>query len=259
VVDSVNRVLAHRRFVVLILLLAVGLRFHLLEAQSFWNDEGNSARLSERSISLIIEGTASDIHPPLYYLWLRGYRELAGDTEFGLRSLSAFAGILTVAVSFGLGRLLGGKRPNLTGNIAALGTAVNPALVYYSQEARMYALLGLWAVLSTWFLLRWQRAAIGKRVSSIQVAIAYVVTAVAGLYTHYFFPAFLVVHNLWIALWLARSRSQKPPHPSDRRSPTPSPLHLVIFGGENGKANQKIYLIKKRTPGGISEKAPTSK
>jgi putative copper export protein len=37
----------------LILLLAAALRFHKLEAQSFWNDEGNSARLSERTIPLI--------------------------------------------------------------------------------------------------------------------------------------------------------------------------------------------------------------
>ena len=78
---------------VALLLLAAALRFHRLGAQSFWNDEGNSARLSERSLQLIVEGTASDVHPPLYYLLLRGWRELAGESEFGLRSLSAFAGI----------------------------------------------------------------------------------------------------------------------------------------------------------------------
>ncbi|MEJ2749013.1 MAG: hypothetical protein P8183_14080, partial [Anaerolineae bacterium] len=86
-----------------ILLLATGLRFYRLDAQSFWNDEGNSARLSERSIPKLIEGTASDIHPPLYYLILRGWRELVGDSEFGLRSFSAFAGVLTVAVTIALG------------------------------------------------------------------------------------------------------------------------------------------------------------
>ncbi|MCB0182533.1 MAG: hypothetical protein KDI62_30200, partial [Anaerolineae bacterium] len=83
-----------RWLLVLILLLAFGLRVHNLEVQSFWNDEGNSARLSERSIPLIIEGTASDIHPPLYYLLLNQWRKLAGDSEFGLRSLSLFAGLL---------------------------------------------------------------------------------------------------------------------------------------------------------------------
>lgn len=89
---------------VLILLLAAFLRFHNLDAQSFWNDEGNSARLSERSLRLILEGTASDIHPPLYYVLLRGWRELVGESEFGLRSLSAFAGLGVAAGTWALGK-----------------------------------------------------------------------------------------------------------------------------------------------------------
>ncbi len=64
------------------------LRFHLLSAQSFWNDEGNSARIAERSLRLILEGAAGDIHPPGYYLALAGWRALGGDSEFALRSLS---------------------------------------------------------------------------------------------------------------------------------------------------------------------------
>ena len=90
--------------VVVLLLLAAALRFHGLGVQSFWNDEGNSARLSERSLPAILEGTASDIHPPLYYVLLRAWRELAGETEFGLRVMSAYAGILIVAVVFALAR-----------------------------------------------------------------------------------------------------------------------------------------------------------
>ncbi len=53
-----------------ILLLATGLRFYRLDAQSFWNDEGNAARAAERSIPLILEAAAGDIHPPGYYLLL---------------------------------------------------------------------------------------------------------------------------------------------------------------------------------------------
>ena len=91
---------------VLLLWVATWLRFHHLGAQSFWNDEGNSARLSERTLQLIIEGTASDIHPPLYYLLLRGWRELLGDSEFALRALSAFAGLLVVPLALAGNRQL---------------------------------------------------------------------------------------------------------------------------------------------------------
>ncbi len=49
-----------------ILLLATALRFFQLGAQSFWNDEGTSARVAERSLPLITAAAIGDIHPPLY-------------------------------------------------------------------------------------------------------------------------------------------------------------------------------------------------
>jgi hypothetical protein len=180
--------------------LATALRFHHLEVQSFWNDEGNSARLSERPIPAIIEGTASDVHPPLYYLALRGWRELAGETEFGLRSFSVFAGVLTVAATMALGWRIGGAGIGL---LAGFLAAVNPALVYYSQEARMYALLALLGVLSTLILLIWFGRFPGRGWQ--KWAIAYVLLAAAGLYTHYFFPAVLLAHNLFFIDWLLRN------------------------------------------------------
>jgi hypothetical protein len=129
---------------VALLWLATWLRFHHLGAQSFWNDEGNSARLSERTLQLIIEGTASDIHPPLYYLLLRGWRELLGDSEFALRALSAFAGLLVVPLALAGNRQLSIVNRQLSMSLlVGLITAVSPPLIYYSQEARMYALLGL--------------------------------------------------------------------------------------------------------------------
>ena len=224
-----------RRFLLLaILLLATGLRFYRLDAQSFWNDEGNSARLSERSIPLIIEGTASDIHPPLYYLVLRGWRELVGETEFGLRSFSAFAGILTVAVTFALGKEFWtrinaddtDKKENLRSSaltrvplLAALLTAVSPPLIYYSQETRMYALLAFWAVLATWLLLRWQ-ACVMRHTSCVRWAVVYVMVVAAGLYTHYFFPAVILFHNLIVLIWLIQNGRSSPapllPRPSTR-------------------------------------------
>jgi hypothetical protein len=191
---------------VAILLLAFGLRVHWLGAQSFWNDEGNSARLSERAIPLILEGTASDIHPPLYYLMLHGWRALAGTTEFGLRMFSAVAGLLTVAVVWGLGRMKDeGRRMKdelrSTAVLAAVLAAVNPGLIYYSQETRMYALLGLLAALTAWLLGQWWRA-LGGGGRWWGWAVAYVLAAAAGLYTHYFFPAVLLVQNVVVGVWL---------------------------------------------------------
>ncbi|RMF26414.1 MAG: hypothetical protein D6759_19705, partial [Chloroflexi bacterium] len=178
----------------LILLLAALLRFYRLDAQSFWNDEGNSARLAERSVTLILEGAAGDIHPPGYYLALHTWRAVWGESEFALRSFSALCGLSIVALVYALGRALFDASVGL---VAAFLAAINPFQVYYSQEARMYALLALEAVAATGLLvagLRGRRWALG----------GYALVAAAGLYTHYAFPFVLLAHNLLVLLWLVR-------------------------------------------------------
>ena len=186
-----------------ILLLAAFLRFYHLNAQSFWNDEGNSARLSERTVDLIIEGTASDIHPPGYYLLLHYWRAIFGHSEFALRALSAVAGLTLVLFTYLLGCHLFGQT---TGLIAAFLGAISPFAIYYSQEARMYALLAALAAASTYLLVRilsnLQSPISNQRISeSAILTIAYALTAAVGLYTQYAFPFVLLVHNLVFVVW----------------------------------------------------------
>ena len=119
-----------------ILVLAALLRFYKIDAQSLWYDEGNSARIAERSLQLIVEGAAGAIHPPLYYIVLKYWRALFGEGEAALRSFSALCGVLTVWFAYLIGRDLFRRRVGL---IAAFLLAVAPFAVYYGQEARMYA------------------------------------------------------------------------------------------------------------------------
>src|SRR3972149_4343478 len=132
-----------------VLLLATALRFYRVDAQSFWNDEGNSARIAERSINLILEGAAGDIHPPLYYLTLHVWRGIFGSGEAALRGLSAIFGLITVAFTYLLGRRVFDSRVGLIGAFLA---AVNPFQIYYSQEARMYVMLTAIGVVTTYIL-----------------------------------------------------------------------------------------------------------
>ncbi len=181
-----NRTRVACRFALLLLiLLAFFLRFYRLSAQSFWNDEGNSARIAERSLKLILEGAAADIHPPGYYLLLHYWRALCGHSEFALRAFSALAGVMSVVFTFLLGRRLFGVQVGL---LAALMGAISPLAIYYAQEARMYAFLGMISVLSTYFMIS-------------ASYLPYLLTCVAGLYTHYAFPFVLFVHSLLAGLW----------------------------------------------------------
>jgi mannosyltransferase len=186
---------------VVILLLAFGLRFYGLDAQSLWNDEGTSVAVAQRDLVTIARDAAHDIHPPLYYWLLSGWVWLFGTSEVAVRSLSAVLGVVLVALTYALGRLLAGRWVGL----AAAGlSAINPFQVYYSQEARMYMLL---AVLTAGAMLALVRVI--ER-GSWAAWIALFLLEAAGLYTHYSFAFVALVLNLAYALWLVLTRHRAP-------------------------------------------------
>ncbi|MCS6842846.1 MAG: glycosyltransferase family 39 protein [Caldilineales bacterium] len=196
----------------LILLLAAGLRFFRIGHQSLWADEGNTAAMAGRSLADISARAAADIHPPLYYWLVHLWARLFGDSEAALRSLSAVWGVALVWLVFQIGSRLHDRR---TGLIAAFFAAVNPFLVYYSQEARMYAQLAALAALLFYGLVRFilhesvvlPADGSGRRISFSAPATATVLLAtVAGLYTHYTFPALMAVATLLYVGWVINSR-----------------------------------------------------
>jgi mannosyltransferase len=187
-------------WVVVLLLLAAGVRFHLLGAQSLWNDEGNSYVQATRSFSEIAANAGRDIHPPGYYWLLALWRALTGQTEFALRALSAFASLLTIALVYAIGQRLGSR---LIGFSAGLFVALNSFQVYYAQEARMYALLTLWVALAFWLLWGFLQAAPQRR---LRWGIALALVNAAGLWTQYAYPFFLLVQGVTFCAWLWTQR-----------------------------------------------------
>ena len=131
-----------------ILLVSAGLRLWEIDRTSLWYDEVVTMRVA-RSGSVPellatlnqIDGTRAPLHPLLLQNWLR----LFGPSGFAGRSASALCGVLTVGLVFLLGRQ---TFDATTGRWAAWLAAVCPPLVYYSQEARMYAWLVMLTCLS---------------------------------------------------------------------------------------------------------------
>jgi mannosyltransferase len=186
----------------LILLLAFGLRFYSLGAQSLWNDEGTSVAMAQRDLITIARDAARDIHPPLYYWLLSGWTGLFGTSEVAVRALSAILGVALVAMTYVLGRLLAGRRGGLG---AAFLAALNPFQVIYSQEARMYMLLAVLTAGAMLVLIRLVKQ------ESMPALIALILLEGAGLYTHYSFVFVLLVLNLAYGLWLVLTWGQERP------------------------------------------------
>ncbi len=139
-----NKILSNRYIPIVLLLLALALRFYGLETQSMWADEGGTLALAARTPDVILRDTLADVHPPLYYWILHAWMGLFGVNVAAARGLSAICGTLAVLATYQLARRWYGL---LAGWVAGIAAAISPLAIHYSQEARMYALAMLLAAL----------------------------------------------------------------------------------------------------------------
>ena len=198
-------------FLALVVLLAFVLRIYRLDTQSLWGDEGWAVYHSAQGSAarVIAEAYHAGNHPPLYFLTLAFWMGVAGQSEFALRYLSLLFSVLTVPGLAVLGRRVGGRR---VGALAGLLQAVAPYAVYYGQEARMYAQMTFFAVLSTYFFLKLYRARVER---PWLVGGAYVLTMSIACYSHLFaWPVVFAQGLYWLgdlcirrwAVWEAAKR-----------------------------------------------------
>jgi 4-amino-4-deoxy-L-arabinose transferase-like glycosyltransferase len=130
-------------------LLGFCLRVHGLTTQSLWRDEVDSWRfaLAAEPAWLLRPGW----NGPAYHLALRGWILAAGQSEYALRFPSALASAACLPALWWLSRELMGRRAAL---IAIILLSCSPYHIWYAQEAKMYALLGLMSIASFAFLWR---------------------------------------------------------------------------------------------------------
>jgi mannosyltransferase len=183
-----------------LLVLAAGLRFATLDQQSFWYDEAfTPLHVLHPSLWATLRAMVhTENTPPLWYVLAWADARVLGTGEVALRLPSALAGVATVPVAWAIGGELGGRRAALA---AAALVAVNPLFVWYSQEARAYALFVLCSALAMLCFLRAEREPTQARMA------AFALTGSLALLTHYF-AVFLLVP---MVLWLARERATRRP------------------------------------------------
>jgi mannosyltransferase len=175
-----------RRYLLAILLLAALLRLYGLGDESLWLDEGATARRTTESYPRLVAEFQHQAQTPLYFVIEKAWCNTFGTSEFWLRLPSALLGIAATLAVFLLAREI---FSTTVGLFAALLLAINPFAIYYSQEARPYALFLLASVLSLYFLLRLMRNLRWQEI------LAYLVCTVLALYAHPLGPLLLAVHG----------------------------------------------------------------
>ncbi|MDW8395348.1 MAG: glycosyltransferase family 39 protein [Anaerolineae bacterium] len=123
-----------------LVLLGFALRVFGLDEQSLWYDEGYSVWFvqAHAGLELITRPIQLELNTPLYYLLLKAWLSGAGQSEFAVRSLSAAAGLLWVALVWATSHAIW-KRPALAATVAV---AFSAAGLTVAQEGRMYAVAG---------------------------------------------------------------------------------------------------------------------
>jgi uncharacterized membrane protein len=191
--------LTPRWWCVVILLVAAGLRLSQLGLKSLWLDEAFAVWNAGHSPAEIWQATY-DNHPPLYYLILHGWLWF-GRSEFLVRLPSVFVSLITLALTYRLGRrFLGGRTAVLV--VALLAFA--PLDGWYAQEARMVIWVTPAALLLALGLSRLpERPGVGAMLVACGLAL--------GLYLDYtIIPLWLGSSLIWLLFWANSGRDWRP-------------------------------------------------
>lgn len=182
---------------ILVTLLGLGLRFYRISNQSLWTDEISSIQTARAPLDQITEQSAKANNSlPTYFLMLRRAVGIANDhIERKARWLSALAGGLSVPLFIGVVYLW--RRRWTTAFVAGLLLAINPLHLWYSQEARAYALMLFFGLLT---LFSFELATQGRRSGWWIVYILSAVTGIAFHKTALIFPVACVLWHAWQAL-----------------------------------------------------------
>ena len=183
-----------------------GLALRLAVPRGIWLDEAISIHQANLSFHDMFENLQyGDRHPPLHHVVLWLTVRAIGDGELAVRLPGLIAGTLVIPALYLLGKELYDRR---TGLVAAAFGAASPLLIWYAQEARMYAFVTLFGLLALLTQLR------AIRNGSMLNWAAYILATAALLWSHYFGLLLIGVQQLiFVGVILHRRRVSEPVKP----------------------------------------------
>ena len=202
-ISSLRMALVRPVTLAMISITVTGLVVRLIVPRGLWLDEATSVDQARMSFAGMISNLrTTDVHPPLYFSVLWATVHVFGSGEMAVRLPSIIAGALVVPMLYLLGKEAYDQR---TGVVAAAVGSVAPIMVWYSQEARMYALLMLFGVIALWAQVR-----IFNRGGRF-VWVIYAVASIALVWTQYFGALQVVVQQLaFVYVMWSRYRRGEP-------------------------------------------------
>ncbi|HEX9093515.1 MAG TPA: glycosyltransferase family 39 protein, partial [Coriobacteriia bacterium] len=180
-------------------LVGAALRLGTLNTRSFWLDETTAVRQASWSIDVMLAWMAHNVHPPLFHTLLHYWIVEFGRSEVVVRIFAVTWGIAAIPLAYWAARALYDRRVAL---LAAAIVALSPCFIWYAQEARMYTMMLVFALLSTGAMWR----ALDRR--RAWWWLPYALATGAGLMTQYFFGFLVLGQACYILLGREHRRAR---------------------------------------------------
>jgi uncharacterized membrane protein len=164
-------------------IIAAILRFYHLDFNSLWLDEISTYKYSIGSFEnmKMMMTTGTDYAPPLFFFLEHFVLQGLGTSELTIRLLPALFGTLTIPVIYFVGKEFWDEKVGL---ITAGIFTFSPFLIYYSQEARAYAMALLLISIEFYFFLK------AAKTEEVKDWILFGVFAGVAFWTHYYTVVF---------------------------------------------------------------------
>jgi len=192
--------------IILILLVGFALRTAQLSRQPLWWDEGLNAHYVHYGLSGFVEEVRAthDTNPPAHRLALKGWSDLAGTSPFTLRYLSAYFDVVSIALTWTIGRRLINRRAAL---LATWFVALSPLHVYHAREAKGYTFAAAFSLLAVYLWGKKLKYASANTPRAIPAwncyGLGYALSVALSVGAHYYQILAVVWQGLWTGSRLA--------------------------------------------------------
>ncbi|HEY9871462.1 MAG TPA: glycosyltransferase family 39 protein [Candidatus Obscuribacterales bacterium] len=169
---------SHRFLILLITLAGLAVRLWLSDWGGLSADEANGVAIAVTgSWADMVQHLREDGNPPLFYALLRVFNGLFGSSDAALRLMSVIASTALVPVAYLVARKLAGDAVAVP---VALVTALCPPIIRYGTMVRMYWLLPILSLVSTYLFIRLLAKPPGKGLRA-----GYVLSTALLIYCHH--------------------------------------------------------------------------
>jgi hypothetical protein len=179
-----------------LMVLFVVLRFWHLTSYSLWGGETFIMVGVQKGWDDMFAYIVADIvHPPLFYVLVKLWIMIGGNSLLWLKLLPVLCGVALVAPFLLLCRELKFRLPEV--NLALLIIAVNGYLIHYAQELRMYSLFMFLAICSFWLFIRFFNSP-GRNIGQLLLL---TIVNLLTIYTHYYGWIVVGMEFLFLLVW----------------------------------------------------------